>query len=179
VVVDRAQPDFPCMPPYTREQAFARHLVATQARRLGLRSGQAVQHDPTGRPCCPGCESNLSISHDRSVVAVATSPCPVGIDVQHVSTVSDHFRRQLLAGDIERRALHPACDAEAVRSWVIREAIAKCRGRGLTDGPWRYKLSTPLNFGVYEECEWEAAYHAGHGVWIGVAVCRDTSCPRR
>ncbi|MEU8658889.1 hypothetical protein [Actinoplanes philippinensis] len=142
-------------------------LMRRKHRSLGLANAAVIQHAPSGFPVLSGSALAVSISHDAGCAALATGERRIGVDLQHVTATSARFRDRLRTRTVG--ATSHWTDTDTVQSWVIREAIAKCRRRGLQDLPWRYTLRSGLT-GTYEECRWVSTYVEAHRAWLAVAV---------
>lgn len=146
-------------------QAVAR-LMTLKYKELGVRETPVIGHSPAGQPYLVGSDRQISISHDMGCPAVATAASPIGIDLQHLCQVPPSFQRRL-----QQRTTGAATSttpSQAIQSWVARESIAKCRGLGLRDKPWDYRLSAGPA-GRYEECYWVTVFLHQHSAWLGVS----------
>lgn len=142
-------------------------LLGRNYRSLGLTKVASIAHAPSGFPVIAGSPLEVSVSHDAGCAVLATSTRRIGVDLQHVTTVSDRFRDRLRSRT--HGAVSPWTDGDAVQSWVVREAIAKSRRRGLRDMPWRYTVDSGTS-GTYQECRWVSTYIEQHEAWLAVAV---------
>ena len=146
-------------------QAVAR-LIASRCGELGFDESPLIEHRSTGQPYIAGSDAQISISHDMGCPVVATAAFPIGVDLQHLCEVSHSFQRRLQ--QCTDGGTTPMTPSEAIQSWVARESISKCRGTGLRDKPWQYRL-TAGGSGQYEECYWATKFLPEHGAWLGVA----------
>ncbi|MEV4158066.1 hypothetical protein AB0J48_34085 [Nocardia salmonicida] len=121
-----------------------RRILRRHADFHGITDRDEVFNQPSGAPYCTLSEAHISLSHDEDWVAAATSTAPVGVDIQRAIDVSPRFIRGL--GCIST--------TEAAASWCVREAIAKVRGKGLSDAPWRYDLHINQLHGQFQEVFW-------------------------
>ena len=125
---------------YRRARADARRvgreLVAAYASCAPDR--QVWAHDDRGRPLIvdPG-GLQVSLSHAEAVVAAALSwDVPVGVDVERLRPLADRgsLARTALS-EAEQRSVDqvpPALrDAQVLRFWTRKEAVAKALGTGL------------------------------------------------
>ncbi|MBL1103057.1 4'-phosphopantetheinyl transferase superfamily protein [Streptomyces sp. 5-8] len=99
---------------------------------------QAWERDDRGRPLLvdPG-GLHVSLSHAEAVVAAALSwDAPVGVDVERLRPLADRgaLARTALS-ETERQAVdalpEPLRDAQLLRFWTRKEAVAKALGTGL------------------------------------------------
>jgi 4'-phosphopantetheinyl transferase len=125
---------------YRQARAAARHtgkqLVAAYTSCPPER--QVWERDDKGRPLVtspPGL--HVSLSHAEAVVAAALSwDGPVGVDVERLRPLAqrDALIRAALC-EAERQAVQdvpePARDAQVLRFWTRKEAVAKALGTGL------------------------------------------------
>ncbi|MFF9765947.1 4'-phosphopantetheinyl transferase family protein [Streptomyces sp. NPDC053086] len=125
---------------YRRARATARmvgrHLVAEHTSCPPDR--QVWERDSRGRPLLvdPG-GLHVSLSHAEAVVAAALSwDAPVGVDVERLRPPADRgaLARAALS-EAEQRAVdelpEPLRDAQLLRFWTRKEAVAKALGTGL------------------------------------------------
>ncbi|GAA5054961.1 4'-phosphopantetheinyl transferase family protein [Nocardia callitridis] len=140
-----------------------RSLLRHDAEYHGIPSACEVRNSSSGAPFLTHSSQQVSLTHDLHWMAAATSPVPIGIDIQQQTRVTDRFRRRLGCGTVR----------EATRSWSVREAISKLRARGLADAPWRYRIDAPRNeIGTFEEAHWQCV-RVGFDVFLAVAA----ECP--
>ena len=84
----------------------------------------AMGRSPGGKPYFPEFpEVFFNLSHTDGAVLAALAGCPVGVDVQRFRPVSRRMLQRLAAGGGE---------AGFFPDWVRREALAKCRGVGIS-----------------------------------------------
>ncbi|MEV0355001.1 hypothetical protein AB0H71_02960 [Nocardia sp. NPDC050697] len=121
-----------------------RRILFRHAGFHGLAAHDEVRTRPGGAPYCTRPGTHVSLTHDAEWLAAATCPAPVGVDVQRAAGISPRFARRLGC----------ASAAESAASWSVREAVAKLRGRGLADAPWRYDLRVRARQGRFDEAYW-------------------------
>lgn len=135
--------DPPIRQRYWQSRAALRHWVAGC---IGCRDGEVPLHSPPGRPPrLEGGAGHVSLSHSGSMLLVAWSAQPVGVDLERA-------QRPLAAAAIAQRYFPPAEWAElqamptealrsaVLRSWVLKEAAIKWRQRSLAEElrAWHY-----------------------------------------
>ncbi|MCK9893457.1 4'-phosphopantetheinyl transferase superfamily protein [Frankia sp. AgB32] len=125
---------------YRRARAAAHRLgrQLVEAYTSWAPDHQAWERDGRGRPLVvePG-GLQVSLSHAEAVVAAALSwDAPVGVDVERLRPLADRraLARTALA-EAERQAVDELPDvlrdAQALRFWTRKEAVAKALGTGL------------------------------------------------
>lgn len=132
-----------------RERAAVYRGTRAAAHRLGRQlvaaytscppERQAWERDPRGRPLLaePGGGLHVSLSHAGGVVAAALAwDGPVGVDVERLRPLPDRgaLARTALAGSEQDAVdgLPPERrDAQLLRFWTRKEAVAKALGSGL------------------------------------------------
>ncbi|MEB3308495.1 MAG: 4'-phosphopantetheinyl transferase superfamily protein [Cyanobacteriota bacterium] len=136
-------------PRYLSSRAALRQWVA---RCLGCEAFQVPLHSPPGAP--PHLEPGagfVSLSHSGSMLLLAWSPDPIGVDLESAE-------RPMAAAAIARRFFPPqewqalqGCSASSLqaavlRSWVLKEAAIKWRQRSLAEELrfWEYDSGREL-----------------------------------
>lgn len=148
VVVWVAAGDPPGVPDGLQERAAVYRGTRAAAHRLGRQlvaaytscppEQQAWERDARGRPLVVGLGGlHVSLSHADGVVAAALAwDGPVGVDVERLRPLPDRgaLARTALAGS-ERAAVdalpEELRDAQLLRFWTRKEAVAKALGSGL------------------------------------------------
>ena len=147
----------PCLSPDEQERAarfrFAEHRETFSAARSALRTilGRYLECDPHaiqfgagahGKPyidqpaSAPPVHFNLSHSHRSAVIAV-TGAGPIGIDMEHIrlNVAHDEIARRYFSPK-EQEWLESRPENERKRDffrlWVLKEALIKADGRGLS-----------------------------------------------
>jgi phosphopantetheinyl transferase len=88
-----------------------------------------VIYDQRHRPFLAGRNTNISISHSRSLVAVIKSERPVGIDTEELHRNINHIvGRFMNAREIAWSTLHPDPDKVRILCWSIKESVFKLMG---------------------------------------------------
>lgn len=156
IVAQRNKPD-------GGDRTAVRGMVRRNTRHLNIPPTATVRNSDRGAPHLTGSSLHISLTHDRYWMAAATSAERLGIDIQQVEPCSEGFRRRLSS----------STDAGASRSWCVREAISKLRGRGLMDAPWRYEIhgTDIAESGRYKETHW-ICLTLRHNVFLAVATVR-------
>ena len=92
-----------------------------------------------GKPYIKGHEGiHYNISHSRKLAGCAFSDCPVGLDLEYIRPVSEALiKRVMIAGeeDLLKKAEggKTGLYETAIRFWTLKESMAKCLGRGISD----------------------------------------------
>ncbi len=102
---------------------------------------------PGGKPCFVGSPWHFSISHTPRHVFVALHTAPVGIDAEELDrSVSDKLpSRVLSASEFAQYAAAPDKSRAFLTLWVLKEAAAKCSGKGIKypENTTNFSLSDP------------------------------------
>ena len=92
---------------------------------------------PRGKPCFAGSDLHFSISHTKAHVFCALSDKPIGIDAEELDRAISLTLVGKVLSDGER-AQYEACEDKRLALltfWVLKEAAAKCTGKGLAGYP--------------------------------------------
>lgn len=115
-----------------RENCVASYLILKYAlNQLGVESFQ-FEADEHGKPFIKGNNIHFNISHCRLGVAVAVSTFPVGIDIQDIADFNEKVMNRVCS-DKEKDIILTSADKsrEFTRIWTLKEAAAKCDGKGI------------------------------------------------
>ena len=86
-----------------------------------------------GKPILPKYpQIHFNLSHCKTAVACALSPAPIGVDIQHITTVSERVANRVLTPDeltAYQNARNP--DEYFCKIWAIKESFVKISGKGL------------------------------------------------
>lgn len=88
---------------------------------------------PGGKPCFSGSPWHFSISHTPQRVVVALAACPVGLDCEELTRRVPEKLAERILSPAERAQYQAAPDKNRalLTFWVLKEAAAKCTGRGI------------------------------------------------
>ncbi len=88
---------------------------------------------PGGKPDFENAAWHFSITHTRTHVFCALAQCPVGIDAEDLDRRVDLklADRILSAAEYAQYARAPQKQKALLTFWVLKEAAAKCSGRGI------------------------------------------------
>ncbi len=88
---------------------------------------------PGGKPYFPGSPWHFSISHTAHFVWVALSTCPVGLDCEELERkVPEKLAGRVLSPEeLAQYEAAPDKNRALLTFWVLKEANAKCTGRGI------------------------------------------------
>lgn len=86
-----------------------------------------------GKPYFTNCSLHFSISHTKNFVFCALSEKPIGIDAEPLDRVIDLRLADKILSASERIFYDAARDKQQtlLRFWVLKEAGAKCSGKGI------------------------------------------------
>lgn len=90
-----------------------------------------VAFTDTGKPFFLDYHIHFSISHSKSVCAVAISDHPVGVDVE---VIKDSYNPHLIERSLNENE-KAVFDRDFTRLWCRKEAVAKMTGDGITGYP--------------------------------------------
>lgn len=86
-----------------------------------------------GKPSLSNLPIHFSLSHCKDAVACAVSEHNIGIDVESIVPYNpDVARRVCMATELEMLAQSENKDADFIKLWTTKEAIAKYEGAGLS-----------------------------------------------
>lgn len=116
-----------------------------------------IAYDPQGKPQLSHSKTHISISHSKDMIALAFSPCPIGVDIEIWNDKAHRLIHKFL-NDNELNLLYTAgADSrEALRFWTAKEAAFKATL--LPD------IKTITDFTIYETsiCNQEEADYEYH-----------------
>lgn len=90
-----------------------------------------------GKPYFVESDLHFSISHTKAHVFCALSDKPIGIDAEEMDRAISPALAEKILSDGER-AQYEACEDKRLALltfWVLKEAVAKCTGKGLAGYP--------------------------------------------
>ena len=116
-------------------------LLAWGLRRLGWPQLPEMALTPEGKPWFPGePQLRFNLSHTDGAVLCAVHNRPIGVDVERYRPAASSLMERFGAADL----------TEFWNMWVQREAIAKCRGRGISALPhWNPQLEEGIYCRVF------------------------------
>ena len=117
----------------TKQQAILAWALLVYALRLQDRPLPKLKFSETGKPFFADEKKHFNLSHTDTLVCLALSDQPVGIDAQTLTTTSDGVVRRVLS-DAEQQLLAQSDDKNALftRFWTLKEAFVKQTGEGLS-----------------------------------------------
>ena len=86
-----------------------------------------------GKPILPKYpQIHFNLSHCKTAIACAVSSAPIGVDIQHITTVSEKVANRVLTSD-ELTAFQSATNPYEYfcKIWAIKESFVKINGEGL------------------------------------------------
>lgn len=116
-----------------KENCLAAYLLLKHAlREKGIDSFN-IKTGENGKPYLENCELFFNISHCQYGAAVAVSHSPVGIDVQEITEYSEGIAKRVFSEEeIHLTENSENRDRTFTRLWTLKEAAAKCDGRGIS-----------------------------------------------
>lgn len=115
-----------------RENCVISYLLLKYAlSQLGVEEFQ-LKTQEHGKPYIDRQDIHFNLSHCKSGVALAIGKSPVGIDIQDMTKFSEGVMNRVCSEDEKGIILSsPDRTREFTRIWTLKEAAAKCDGRGL------------------------------------------------
>lgn len=123
-------------------QAALELLAALYHKSYGLDLPE-IRRTAMGKPYFADGSCHFSITHSKNHVFCCLSERPVGIDAEEMDRrISLGLADRILSPrELERLNAAPDRRAALLRLWVLKEAQAKCSGRGLGADSWRTDFS--------------------------------------
>lgn len=121
----------------------ALELLEALYRKAYGRDLPEIRRTAAGKPYFPDGSCHFSITHCKNHVFCCLSDRPVGIDAEEMDrNVPLRLAKRILSPR-EQERMNAASDRRAalLRLWVLKEAQAKCSGRGLRPESWRTDFS--------------------------------------
>lgn len=116
-----------------KENCLAAHLLLKRALKDAGIEQFSIKIDKNGKPYLAGDEMYFNISHCKYGVAAAVSPSPVGIDIQNIVAYKKGVAKRVFSEEeISFTESSEKPDRAFTRLWALKEAAAKCDGRGLS-----------------------------------------------
>ncbi len=107
----------------------------------------SIAVDPGGKPRFVRGPWHFSVSHTKKRVVAALAPCPLGIDCEELDRIVPEklAGRILSAGELGQYEVAPDKNRALLHFWVLKEAAAKCTGRGIQypENQTNFTLSDP------------------------------------
>lgn len=96
-----------------------------------------IEKMPMGKPCFLENPLHFSISHTKQHIFCAISDRPIGIDAEELTRQVDPRLAEKILSGAEYAQYAAAADKNRalLTFWVLKEAAAKCTGRGLQGYP--------------------------------------------
>ena len=119
------------------------------SRILGIQEEELV-YGPYGKPSCPSCGKEFSLSHSGRYILLAVNDCPVGADIEKIREAPlPVARRVLLPEELEWMQKDTAGrDERFYRLWTMKESVMKAFGRGFSLPPESFGVLPLLNTGA-------------------------------
>lgn len=144
----------------TKRQSITAWALLLYALRTQNRKLPPLAFTETGKPYFEGSALHFNLSHTDTLVCAAVADCPVGVDVQTLTTPSDGVIRRVLS-EREQNLLRRSDDPTALftRFWTQKEAYAKWTGEGLSC------TFSSLDFSPFAPADAFSAFGAAFRVW--------------
>ena len=113
-----------------KENCLAAYLLLKYALEQENIDSFTIKTGENGKPYLDECNYHFNISHCKYGVAVAVSPCPIGIDVQEITEYHPSIAKRVFSE--EEVAFMNNDSREFTRLWTLKEAAAKYDGRGIS-----------------------------------------------
>lgn len=115
-----------------RENCLVSYLILKQILyEKGIENFE-IFTDENGKPFLKNIDLFFSISHCKLGVAVSVSHKPTGIDIQDIEPYSEGICKRMFSdGEINNILSSDDRDRAFTRLWTLKEAAAKCDGKGL------------------------------------------------
>ena len=124
----------------------------------GITEVPEFEYNEFGKPSLPNLPIHFSLSHCKDAVACAVSDHNIGIDVESIVPYNpDVARRVCTAAELEMLEQSENKDADFIKLWTMKEAIAKYEGTGLSMSfasmdTSKYALHTWESDGIVMSC---------------------------
>lgn len=117
--------------------AAGRQLLENMYRAQFGQPAPAIAIGPWGKPYFTQGDVHFSISHSKSRVFCVLSRQPVGMDAEPIDrAIRPQLAEKILSPEEKQRLAGLSDPRDALlRLWVLKEAAAKCSGRGLQGYP--------------------------------------------
>ena len=100
-----------------------------------------IERTETGKPFFPDGRFCFSLSHTRSIVAVAVSDRPVGVDAETIRSVRQGVAERCMGPEELAWIANQAEENEALLTlWTCKEAMVKRSGQGLQFRPGAVRI---------------------------------------
>ena len=115
-----------------KENCLAAYLLLKHALKQYGIEDFSIKTGEHGKPYLDGEEMFFNISHCRYGVAAAVSSSPVGIDIQNITEYKKSIAERVFSEEeIYYTESSENADRAFTRLWTLKEAAAKCDGRGI------------------------------------------------
>lgn len=115
-----------------RENCVAAYVILSRMLSQNGVENFEICEDENGKPFIKNSSLHFNISHCRCGVAVALSKSPVGIDIQELRPYNDRVAKRVCTpAEIDFINSSDDVDRTFIRLWTLKEAAAKCDGKGL------------------------------------------------
>lgn len=150
-----------------KENCLAAYLLTKKVlKEQGIDSFTIVK-DENGKPHLENSNLHFNISHCKFGVVVAVSSCPVGVDIQDLTEYSEGIAKRVFTdNEVDLVEKSKNKDRAFTEIWTLKEAAAKCDGRG---------ISVLRDFSFEESTDKFTKYNRNFRTWerknLFVSVC--------
>ena len=104
------------------------------AEKYGIDERVRFEYGRNGKPMLRDFpDIHFNLSHCKNAVACAVSDEAVGVDIQHITPISDKVaRRGMTDCEYEAFKASSAADDYFCEIWTVKESFLKCTGQGIT-----------------------------------------------
>ena len=116
-----------------KENCLVAYLLLKRALKDSGIEEFSIKADEYGKPYLEGNEVYFNLSHCKYGAAAAVSTSPVGIDIQEITEYKKGVAERIFSEEeIELIESSENADKDFTRLWTLKEAAAKCDGRGIS-----------------------------------------------
>ena len=101
-----------------------------------------IEKTEAGKPYLKGTDLEISVSHTQGFVCCAVSETPIGVDCEHLRTVSEKtMQRVCTETELEDICRSEDLSARFLLYWTLKESISKKCGVGLRESFRQYEIT--------------------------------------
>ena len=150
------------------------------SRVLGVRE-KDLMYGPHGKPSCPACGKEFSLSHSGELILLAVSDRPVGADIEKIGEIRRNVaRRVFLPEELNWMEGDKTLETERFyRLWTLKESVMKALGRGFSLSPESFSVLPLLKNGAGRAAGAELQAFSGMTGGYALGVCTAASARRK
>lgn len=116
---------------------------------LGIKEKDLI-FGPQGKPSCPVCGKEFSLSHSGKYILLAVDDRPVGADIEEIKEAHLPVARRVLQPEelLWMQEDAPKAAERFFRLWTMKESVMKALGRGFSLSPESFGVLPLLNTGT-------------------------------